>query len=93
MVRLPSAFTLALEVGSFAVLLTVSGCSNSVSPALVQTKAASDLSCASKDIAVDKVTDNNWKATGCGREVTYACSGSNFMSSGMCFREGDISKR
>ncbi len=70
--------------------MTVLACSTSVSPELVRTKAASDLSCAASDVQVQKVNDGNWKATGCSQAATYVCSGSNFMSSGMCMREGTV---
>lgn len=63
-------------------------CSTSVSPDLVRTKAASDLECKSQDVKVEQINDGNWKATGCEKTATYVCSGSNFMSSGMCMREG-----
>lgn len=63
-------------------------CSTSVSPDLVRTKAASDLSC--KDVQVEQINDGNWKAAGCGQAATYVCSGSTFMSSGMCMREGTV---
>ncbi|MFO0676744.1 MAG: hypothetical protein U0169_09425 [Polyangiaceae bacterium] len=69
-----------------------SGCSTSVSPNLVKTKAAADFGCKAADLQVTKVTDNNWSAEGCGKKSTYVCSGSNFMSDGMCMREGDPAK-
>ena len=37
---------------------------------------------------MEQINDGNWKATGCEKTATYVCSGSNFMSSGMCMREG-----
>lgn len=75
-----------------ATLSTVAlaGCSSSVSPDVVRTKAASDLSCTSNQVKVEKVNDGNWKATGCNQVATYMCSGSSFMSSGMCMREGTM---
>ncbi len=63
-------------------------CSTSVSPDLVRTKAASDLECTSGAVKVEQINDGNWKATGCEKTATYVCSGSTFMSSGMCMREG-----
>ncbi len=77
---------LAAALSVFAV-----GCfSSSVSPDLVRTKAASDLSCASNQVKVEQINDGNWKATGCNQAATYVCSGSNFMSGGMCMREGTV---
>ena len=70
--------------------LFVFACSTSVAPDLVRAKAASDLGCASGNVNVEKINDGNWKATGCNQAATYVCSGSNFMSSGMCMREGTI---
>lgn len=63
-------------------------CSTSVSPDLVRTKAASDLECKASDVSVEQINDGNWKARGCAKTATYVCSGSTFMSSGMCMREG-----
>lgn len=57
------------------------------------TKAASDFSCKPEQVNVEKVTDNNWKAAGCGKETTYVCSGSSMMSDGMCMREGEIKSK
>lgn len=75
---------LALGVGA-------AGCfSMSVSPDIVRTKAASDLSCPGESLQVEKVTDNNWKVAGCGQTVTYVCSGSNSLSAGMCMREASL---
>ena len=71
-------------------VLALPACSASVSPDVVRTKAASDLSCQSKDVTVEQINDGNWKATGCNQAATYVCSGSNFMSSGMCMREGTV---
>ena len=79
-----------LTLVGLGLLLTASGCSTSVSPNLVRTKASSDLSCAEKDVQVQQVNDGNWKANGCNQAATYVCSGSNFMSGGMCMREGTI---
>ena len=73
-----------------AAVLTLAACSTSVSPDVVRTKAASDLSCPSKDVNVEQINDGNWKATGCSQAATYVCSGSTFMSSGMCMREGAV---
>gem|GEM_PF-3918963 len=75
---------------SAVVALSLAACSTSVSPDIVRTKAASDLSCNSGDVKVEKINDGNWKATGCNQAATYVCSGSNFMSSGMCMREGTV---
>ncbi|HVH44786.1 MAG TPA: hypothetical protein VM925_20675 [Labilithrix sp.] len=77
-----------LAVG--AALQLVACFSSSVSPDVVRTKAASDMSCKTKDVTVEQINDGNWKATGCNQSVTYVCSGSNFMSSGMCMREGAV---
>jgi hypothetical protein len=67
------------------------GCfSMRVSPDLVRTKAASDLSCPAQNIQVEKVTDNNWKVIGCNQTVSYVCSESNSLSAGMCMREGTL---
>ena len=71
--------------------LVVAGCmSSSVSPETVQAKAASDLSCPAQTVKVEQINDGNWKAAGCGKQVSYVCSGSNFMTSGMCMREGEL---
>lgn len=70
------------------LVVSVSACSTSVSPDLVRTKAASDLDCNASAVQVQQVNDGNWKATGCNKVATYVCSGSTFMSSGMCMREG-----
>ena len=75
---------------SFVIATALAGCSTSVSPDLVRTKAASDLSCKSADVKVEQINDGNWKATGCNQAATYVCSGSTFMSSGMCMREGTV---
>ena len=75
---------------SLALVTLVTGCSTSVSPDLVRAKAASDLSCKSGDVKVEQINDGNWKATGCNQAATYVCSGSTFMSSGMCMREGTV---
>jgi hypothetical protein len=79
-----------MSVRPFALSIAVlsAACSMSVSPDLVRTKAASDLECKSSEVKVEQVNDGNWKATGCSKTATYVCSGSNFMSSGMCMREG-----
>lgn len=69
-------------------IVFVAACSTSVSPDLVRSKAASDFDCKAGDVNVEKVNDGNWKASGCSKTATYVCSGSNFMSSGMCLREG-----
>lgn len=71
-----------------AAAVFAAACSTSVSPDLVRTKAASDLECKSADVQVQQINDGNWKATGCQKTATYVCSGSTFMSSGMCMREG-----
>ncbi|MDB4946365.1 MAG: hypothetical protein JWP97_5899 [Labilithrix sp.] len=71
-------------------LFTVAACSSSVSPDLVRTKAASDLGCASNQVKVEQINDGNWKASGCNQAASYVCSGSNFMSNGMCMREGTV---
>lgn len=76
----------AALISSFAI-----ACSASVSPDLVRTKAASDLACANNQVKVEQINDGNWKATGCNQAATYVCSGSNFMSGGMCMREGTVS--
>lgn len=81
-------FKLLLSAALSTVALA--GCSSSVSPDVVRTKAASDLSCTSNQVKVEKVNDGNWKATGCNQVATYMCSGSSFMSSGMCMREGTM---
>lgn len=73
-------------------LAALTGCSTSVSPKTIQAKAASDFSCPDGDVTVTQINDGNWKASGCGKEASYVCSGSNFMSSGMCMREGDLPK-
>lgn len=73
-----------------AAALALTGCSTSVSPSLVQTKAASDFGCTASSVEVTQVNDGNWRAKGCGRQASYVCSGSNFMSSGMCLREGEL---
>ena len=73
-----------------ALSLFAVACSSSVSPDLVRTKAASDLACAGNQVKVEQINDGNWKATGCNQAATYVCSGSNFMSSGMCMREGTV---
>ncbi len=70
------------------LLALVAACSTSVSPDLVRAKAASDLECKSEGVKVEQINDGNWKASGCEKTATYVCSGSNFMSSGMCMREG-----
>lgn len=80
--------TLRTFVASFAAAISLMACSTSVSPELVRAKAASDLECKEADVKVEKVNDGNWKASGCAKTATYVCSGSNFMSSGMCMREG-----
>jgi curli biogenesis system outer membrane secretion channel CsgG len=73
---------------AFAAVVSLPACfSANVSPAVVRAKAASDLSCPSDQIQLDNPTGSNWKAKGCGKEATYACSGSNFMSDGMCLRD------
>lgn len=64
--------------------------SSSVSPELVQAKAASDFECSAEKVQVRQVNDGNWKATGCGKKSSYVCSGSNFMSEGVCLREGSM---
>jgi hypothetical protein len=71
-----------------ALLPLLAACSTSVSPDLVRTKAASDLECRAAEVNVQQINDGNWKATGCQKSATYVCSGSTFMSSGMCLREG-----
>jgi hypothetical protein len=73
---------------ALAALPAAAGCSASVSPDLVRAKAASDLDCKAVDVQVEKINDGNWKAKGCAKIATYVCSGSNFMSDGMCMREG-----
>jgi hypothetical protein len=85
--------SLLLVLVTIAGSAVLGGCSTSVSPATIQAKAASDFSCAASDVKVTQVNDGNWKAAGCGKEASYVCSGSNFMSSGMCMREGDLPKR
>lgn len=81
------------KVSSFALFglfALLAACSTSVSPDLVRTKAASDLSCPAAKVNVEQINDGNWKATGCNQAATYVCSGSNFMSNGMCMREGAV---
>lgn len=76
-------------VGLVAVVAGLTGCfSSSVSPDLVRAKAASDLECQSASVQVEQINDGNWKAKGCEKTATYVCSGSNFMSKGVCMREG-----
>ena len=75
-----------------SLVLFAAGCSTSVSPETIQAKAASDFSCTANQVKVTQVNDGNWKAEGCGKQASYLCSGSNFMSSGMCMREGDLPK-
>ena len=82
---------LSIALVSF-VSLGLVACSSSVSPSTVQTKAASDFDCKAGDVQVSQVTDGNWKAAGCGKQATYVCSGSNFMSKGMCMREGSMAR-
>ena len=77
-----------LVAAASLVAVFAAACSTSVSPELVRTKAASDLECKGQDVKVEQINDGNWKATGCAKTATYVCSGSNFMSSGMCMREG-----
>lgn len=71
------------------LIVAMTACSSTVSPQLVTAKAASDLSCPANEVKAEQVTGNNWKATGCGKRATYMCSGSNFMSDGLCMREGE----
>ena len=86
----PSA-SLLLRSALLGLGICAAGCfSMSVSPDLVRTKAASDLSCPAQSIQVEKVTDNNWKVIGCNQTVTYVCSGSTSFSEGMCMREGAL---
>lgn len=75
---------------SLLLSLPLLACSTSVSPDLVRTKAASDLSCDARSVKVEQINDGNWKASGCERAASYVCSGSTFMSSGMCMREGTV---
>jgi hypothetical protein len=83
--------TLLVRSALLALGVGAAGCfSMSVSPDLVRTKAASDLGCPGENIQVEKITDNNWKVTGCNHTVSYVCSGSNSMSGGMCMREGAL---
>lgn len=78
-----------MSIRPFAPLFVLlAACSTSVSPDLVRTKAASDLECKATSVKVEQINDGNWKASGCEKTATYVCSGSNFMSSGMCMREG-----
>lgn len=81
---------MASAVGLALLTFCVACGSASVSPKVVATKAASDFACKPEQVNVEKVTDNNWKAAGCGKETTYVCSGSSMMSDGMCMREGEI---
>jgi hypothetical protein len=75
----------AIVVVSLAYL---AGCgSANVSSNTVRAKAASDLNCPAEQLKLENPVGSNWKATGCGKEATYACSGSNFMTEGMCMRD------
>jgi hypothetical protein len=77
--------SIVLTVSALAAL---AGCgSANVSPNVVRAKAASDLSCPADQLQLENPVGSNWKAKGCGKEATYACSGSNFMSEGMCMRD------
>lgn len=74
-----------------AALALLAACgSASVPTKTVVAKAASDFGCPADQIQTTKVTDNNFTATGCGKKASYLCSGSNFMTDGMCAREGEV---
>jgi hypothetical protein len=76
-----------LVLVSILTVVLVGCASVSVSPELVRKKASHDLECAPDEIQVTKVTDGNWSVVGCEKKASYVCSGSNFMSDGMCMRE------
>jgi hypothetical protein len=79
-----------LHVGPCRLRNPSSDCANCARDFVRQRKAASDLACAGNNVKVEQINDGNWKATGCIQSASYVCSGSNFMSSGMCMREGTL---
>ena len=70
------------------VFSSLSGCMGSatVSEDTVLTVATNDMDCPKQKLKAAKITDNNWKVSGCARKFTYLCSGSNFMTDGFCVK-------
>jgi hypothetical protein len=57
------------------------------SPAPAHQRAVYDLGCPKEQIEVSLLSGTTYVARGCGKEATYMCSGSNFMTEGTCFLE------
>jgi hypothetical protein len=72
-----------------SALFLFSACSHAVNPQLVKTRAVSDLNCSESAITVSQVTRNNWRASGCSQQASYTCSDANFLSDGVCLKEGN----
>lgn len=68
--------------------IILTGClgSTTVPEDTVLTVATSDMDCPKEKLKASKVTDNNWKVSGCAKKFTYLCSGSNFMTNGFCVK-------